>query len=218
MRESREVLGERWLECFLSAPVWRFALPAGMVASAGWVGLLVPSVDRVGRYFPLTIAAPIQGDGIDVPAALVQALPWLDSIEALALDALRPKLDFDAFDQRLAQMPLAIDAPALAAPASSDDTVPLGLPQASFEAWQLAPEDSEAALQQTLLTGLPGRRASSAVWLTKGGETHAPCLACAAVRFRANASAPCWTALARPLLDASVSYQYALLHSPKSPG
>ena len=49
MRESREVLGEHWLECFLSMPDWRFALPAGMVSSAGWVGLLVPSVDRVGQ-------------------------------------------------------------------------------------------------------------------------------------------------------------------------
>jgi type VI secretion system protein ImpM len=175
MRESREVLGERWLECFLSMPVWRFALPAGMYSSAGWVGLMVPSVDRVGRYFPLTIAAPIQQDGIDVPSTLAQALPWLESIEALALDALRPELDFDAFDQRLAQLPLAIDVPA--APASDDDTVPMGMPQGSFEVWQFAPEGAEAPLQQTLQEGLPGRRASSALWLTKGGETHAPCFA-----------------------------------------
>jgi type VI secretion system protein ImpM len=175
MRESREVLGERWLECFLSAPVWRFALPAGMVSDAGWVGLLVPSVDRVGRYFPLTVAAPIQEDGIDVPATLARALPWLDSIEALALDALKPELDFDAFDQRLAQSPLSIEI--ARKEGSSDDTVPIGTPQAAFEVWQFAPEGADTALQQTLRTGLPGRRASSAVWLTQGGETHAPCLA-----------------------------------------
>jgi type VI secretion system protein ImpM len=176
MRESREVLGEHWLECFLSMPVWRFALPAGMVSSAGWVGLLVPSVDRVGRYFPLTIAASIQQDGIDVPSTLARALPWLDSIEALALDALKPELDFDAFDQRLAQLPLAIDVPA--APASDEDTVPMGTPpQGSFEVWQFAPKGTKASLLQTLQGGLPGRRASCALWLTQGGETHAPCLA-----------------------------------------
>src|SRR6185436_4475037 len=50
MRESREALGERWLECFLSAPVWRFVLPAGMYSKPGWVGIMLPSVDRVGRY------------------------------------------------------------------------------------------------------------------------------------------------------------------------
>jgi type VI secretion system protein ImpM len=175
MRESREALGERWLECFLSAPVWRFAVPAGMVSGAGWVGLIVPSVDRVGRYFPLTLAAPIPEDGIDVPSTLAKAMPWLDSIEVLALDALRPELDFDAFDQRLAQLPLSVDVAALEA--SSDDTVPLGTPQASFQVWQFAPEASAADLQQTLQAGLSGRRASSAVWLTKGGEAHPPSLA-----------------------------------------
>ena len=174
VRESRERLGERWLECFLSMPVWRFALPAGMYSSAGWVGLMVPSVDRVGRYFPLTIAASIQEDGIDMPATLARALPWLDSIEALALDALRPELDFDAFDQRLAQLPLSIEVARTAG--SSDDTVPLGMPQAAFEVWEFPPELAQAALQQALQAGLPGRRASSALWLTKGGETHAPCL------------------------------------------
>jgi type VI secretion system protein ImpM len=175
VRETRERLGERWLECFLSMPVWRFALPAGMYSRAGWVGLMVPSVDRVGRYFPLTIAAAIPHDGIDVPSTLAKALPWLDSIEALALDALRPELDFDAFEQRLAQSPLSIDVATAAA--SSDDTVPLDTPQASFDVWQLAPEASAAALHQTLESGLPARRPSAALWLTRGGETHAPCLA-----------------------------------------
>jgi type VI secretion system protein ImpM len=175
IRESRERLAGRWLECFLSMPVWRFALPAGMYSSAGWVGLIVPSVDRVGRYFPLTLAAAIRQDGIDVPSTLARAQPWLDAIEALALDALRPELDFDAFDQRLAQLQLAIDVPA--APASNDDTVPMGMPQGSFEVWQFAPKDPEAPLRQTLERGLLGRRASSALWLTKGGEAHAPCLA-----------------------------------------
>src|SRR6185295_14232152 len=45
MRDSRETLGERWLECFLSAPVWRFVLPAGMYSKPGWVGIMLPSVD-----------------------------------------------------------------------------------------------------------------------------------------------------------------------------
>ena len=167
MRESRERLGERWLECFLSAPVWRFVLPAGMYSGAGWVGLVVPSVDRVGRYFPFTIAAPIAQDGIDVPATLVKALPWLDSIEALALGALRPELDFDLFDQQLAGMPLPAAVAALAP--LNDDTVPLGGTQASFQV---------VSLKEVLDHGLPGnRRQSSAVWATNGGETHAACLA-----------------------------------------
>jgi type VI secretion system protein ImpM len=164
MSESREVLGARWLECFLSAPVWRFAVPAGMFSKAGWVGLILPSVDRVGRYFPLTIAAPVREDSIDVPATLSKALRWLDSINSLALEALAPELDLDAFDRRLAELPMPGDVPVAAAP--DDDTVPLGASQASFQVWQLPAN----------ITNL-GLRASSALWMTRGGETLAPCLA-----------------------------------------
>jgi type VI secretion system protein ImpM len=164
MRESRERLGERWLECFLSMPVWRFVLPAGMYSAAGWVGLMLPSVDRVGRYFPLTIAASIPQDGIDVPATLARALPWLDSVEALALGALRPELDLDLFDQQLAGLPLPAEVASLAP--MNDDTVPLGIPQASCQVFQVD------TLKEILEKGFAGQRQSSAVWATNGGETQ----------------------------------------------
>jgi type VI secretion system protein ImpM len=175
MRDSREALGERWLECFLSAPVWRFALPAGMYSKPGWVGLVAPSVDRVGRYFPLTLAAPLHHESIDLPASLAAALPWLDSLEALALEALTPELDFDAFDQRLAALALPAGLPAAAAP--SDDTVPLGAAAPTFQVWTLENGDSV-----TRVLSEPSRalRAASVLWLTLGGETLAPCLAACA--------------------------------------
>jgi len=178
MRESREALGVRWLECFLSAPVWRFVLPAGMYSKPGWVGLVVPSVDRVGRYFPLTLAAPLHHESIDLPASLARALPWLDSLESLALEALTPELDFDAFDQRLAALALPAGLPAAAAP--SDDTVPLGAAQSSFEAWQFAPDVSDDTVTRVLMEPSRALRAASAIWLTRGGETLPPCLAACA--------------------------------------
>src|SRR5690242_5843652 len=51
---------EEWLQAFLSAPASRFALGPGVPfdLSPGYAGVLVPSVDRVGRYFPLTVARP----------------------------------------------------------------------------------------------------------------------------------------------------------------
>ena len=54
---SRALMGEAWLPAFLEAPVWRFALPAGMCGAQAVLGLMLPSVDRAGRYFPLTFAA-----------------------------------------------------------------------------------------------------------------------------------------------------------------
>jgi type VI secretion system protein ImpM len=167
--QSREALGARWLECFLSAPVWRFVVPAGMFSRLAWLGLIVPSVDRVGRYFPLTIAASVGTGNIDVPSTLAKARPWFDSLEALALEALTPELDLELFDAKLAKLAVPEGLPVVLP--LRDDTVPLGVPEAIFLVWQLAPDCSETALARLLEGGLLGSRAASALWMTKGGET-----------------------------------------------
>jgi len=58
MRDGREQLGERWLDIYLTAPVLRFAWAPGVIDSRWWFGVLMPSCDSVGRYFPLVIAQP----------------------------------------------------------------------------------------------------------------------------------------------------------------
>jgi type VI secretion system protein ImpM len=56
---AREALGDRWTDCYFTAPIWRFSLPAGLAGPNGALGVMMPSVDRVGRQFPLTIAQPV---------------------------------------------------------------------------------------------------------------------------------------------------------------
>jgi len=58
MRDLPAVLGPRWLETYLTAPVLRFAWAPGVVDAQWWFGLLMPSCDSVGRYFPLLIIQP----------------------------------------------------------------------------------------------------------------------------------------------------------------
>jgi type VI secretion system protein ImpM len=58
MRTGREQLGDRWLDVYLTAPLLRFAWAPGIVDTQWWFGLLMPSCDSVGRYFPLVIAHP----------------------------------------------------------------------------------------------------------------------------------------------------------------
>jgi type VI secretion system protein ImpM len=62
MPAGRRILGEAWEPAWLEAPVWRFALPPGGCGPDPVLGLWLPSVDRAGRYFPLTLAR-IGGDG-----------------------------------------------------------------------------------------------------------------------------------------------------------
>ena len=64
---SRAELGEEWQPAWLEAAVWRFALPPGLCGPELVVGLWLPSVDRVGRYFPLTFALVARsGDSIEM--------------------------------------------------------------------------------------------------------------------------------------------------------
>ncbi len=53
---SRVQLGARWQALYLNAPVWRFAFAPGVVDTQWWFGVLMPSCDNVGRYFPLVVA------------------------------------------------------------------------------------------------------------------------------------------------------------------
>lgn len=81
LAESRARLGADWLAAFLEAPVWRFALAPGLSGPRGAAGVLAPSVDAVGRHFPLTLAALT--DAPPDPGAS----PWHDALEAIAIDA-----------------------------------------------------------------------------------------------------------------------------------
>ena len=56
-----EKLGLRWDECYMNAPIWRFALCAGTVSKNHALGVMMPSVDRVGRKFPLILLTLVEG-------------------------------------------------------------------------------------------------------------------------------------------------------------
>src|SRR3954468_2213067 len=97
MQASREALGERWLALYLSAPIWRFQVGAGVCGPQGWRGLFFPSVDRVGRYFPLTLAFADAPFAASPPAQLTlttDETAWLAAEDA-ALAGLDPKLPVD---------------------------------------------------------------------------------------------------------------------------
>ena len=86
MAASQDRMGADWLPAFLESPIWCFALPPGLCGAGAVLGLLMPSVDRVGRYFPLTLAA-VFPPGARLPAPIV-ADPWLAAAEAAGRTAL----------------------------------------------------------------------------------------------------------------------------------
>lgn len=111
MHASKEQLGEAWLDAYLTGPVWRFVLDAGVCGDASYAGVLVPSVDRVGRYFPLTVVAQLTAGHCPLDVAC-GAGAWFEAAEALVIEALEAEaVDIDAFDERVAGLntPLAAE-------------------------------------------------------------------------------------------------------------
>lgn len=102
---SRQVLDADWLDIYLTSPIWRFVMTAGSCGDSPSAGILMPSVDKVGRYFPLTLAAII-GERIDLPYLFITQAGWFEALEELALDALEDDFQLDDLDRQLQQLTL----------------------------------------------------------------------------------------------------------------
>ena len=112
---SRATLGEQWQNAFLRAPIWRFWLGAEL-CGASVIGAFMPSLDGVGRYFPLTLfACADQGAAIPPPEIDAQD-EWFKGAEEFLIST----LDHDkTFEMTMAELE------ALAAPLQAE------LPKAS---------------------------------------------------------------------------------------
>ncbi len=96
-----ETLGERWEVCYMSAPVWRFTLPPDVVGPSGLRGVMMPSVDRVGRKFPLTLAGATTEMGL---ASHLAADGIFGELEDLVLSALEDDMTVEALKEGLGQI------------------------------------------------------------------------------------------------------------------
>ncbi|MGO9007326.1 MAG: type VI secretion system-associated protein TagF [Beijerinckiaceae bacterium] len=81
---SKTLVGEAWLEAYLSSPPWRFALDPGLFSEDGWLGVVVSSVDALDRCFPLTLATSSHAAFTDL-GRLFACESWMVQTETLAL-------------------------------------------------------------------------------------------------------------------------------------
>jgi type VI secretion system protein ImpM len=98
---SRQVLQESWLPSYLTSPLWRFVLSEAVCGSGAYAGVLAPSVDRVGRYFPLTVVTQIDVAACPLQFA-TQHTSWFDGLESLIITALEDSnLSLEWFDTQV---------------------------------------------------------------------------------------------------------------------
>jgi type VI secretion system protein ImpM len=93
---------EDWVAHYLEAPLWFFALGPHIASPNPWIGVLMPSVDSVGRYFPLTLAIElVPSDEATTEDALASMHRWWERSAKAALTALDSNLDASRFDASL---------------------------------------------------------------------------------------------------------------------
>lgn len=89
---------QNWHDAYLSSPIWQFATARGVWDEQAWCGIIMPSVDSIGRNFPLIIA--IQSDEI--------SMNLLDKIQNLAQMTL--STDFGDIEDWKKQILLSVDS------------------------------------------------------------------------------------------------------------
>lgn len=163
MAAGKRRAGPGWLDAYLTAPIWRFAATGACLGRSAAVGLVMPSVDAVGRHFPALLLHRMAGDA-GALTLLDAAHAWLSRAEALALDALETELTAAAVMSRLAELapPMAYGPPA---PGGMDDGPP----------WRVALDPVDAGPDARAYAGLGDcamRRALGpySVWTTAGSD------------------------------------------------
>lgn len=94
LASSREQIGTEWLDYFLTSPIFRFVISPGCLDNSSWAGIMVPSVDSVGRYFPLTIASPLSSE-TDIYQFLSSNVNWYKNLEGVAMQCLQQGISAD---------------------------------------------------------------------------------------------------------------------------
>lgn len=97
---SRHQMGERWQQAFLTAPVWRFWLGAGICGTTA-IGAIMSSLDGMGRYYPLTLHAIADAGFPIAPPDIETQDEWFGEAESFLLSTLAHDAAFDDVSQRL---------------------------------------------------------------------------------------------------------------------
>jgi len=169
MSVSREQLGEDWLNYYLTSPVWHFALSPGICFTNAVSGVMIPSMDEVGRYFPLTLAHA--GNHL-VWDAYLNGKEWHDDAEKTLISALDEDTAYTKLvdSLELLEMPDFQGLPEYQTQASTT-----GLDKAF-----MVPLSGDAEIPN-MLAGLLDKTytrllGNYSLWWTKGSEYVEPCL------------------------------------------
>jgi len=118
-------LGPDWRRLFHSTTAWRFVVGKGVWGPTALAGVLLPSRDRVGRSFPLIIAAQLQRFSGQL-RDLCEDDSWFTAAEALAETSGKADFDMQRFIEGIKRLRTPF-ADKRSTRAIGDDTAPTSL-------------------------------------------------------------------------------------------
>jgi len=169
---SREVLAEAWLDYYLSSPIWRFALSADVAGPLPSSGVLMPSVDAAGRYFPFTLATFLPAE-VNLFQLAGGSQAWYEASETVALSVLADAPPtIDSLDEQVSALGLLAESTTLLPDNAVTDTI-----GADHRAWHLTMPSGNAVADALLamtkrLTEL--RFESYSLWWSSGSVEMEP--------------------------------------------
>lgn len=164
---SQEQIGEHWLNIYLTSPIWRFAVSKGAIDNRQWAGVMMPSVDRVGRYFPFSVVTCLP-DHVSVLDFISNQSVWFKQVEGIALQALHGELNADDAIQAINEVPLSIEQAYQKRLVNHSLNMVVAVRDEQSNHMSVMPQLFESCLNSMMT--------SFSVWSTEGSEYVAPCV------------------------------------------
>ncbi|MDE1465476.1 type VI secretion system-associated protein TagF [Spartinivicinus poritis] len=173
---SQKVLADQWLTLYLNAPVWRFVLSDGVCGEGIWYGVIIPSMDKVGRYFPLTFAGHIQ-QKISPMKLMAECGYWIERLEDIAYSVLDDDFDLETMEQDLNKLgnPTIRQVDDLFTGSSSTKMHSRPHLQVALDAGKIRPLQAMPAVTEYLINKLFN---SYSFWWTQGTTQIQPAFLC----------------------------------------
>jgi len=168
---SRDTLSSDWQAAFLSAPIWRFWL-GPEICGATVAGVFMPSLDGVGRYYPLTLFAYADPGQTIAPPDIDAQNEWYHAAEDYLLTTLDKEASFERTTSALDQLP---PPAAMAACTPQGDMVRVANGTLAAHATDNTLPDLFAALRTANFASI---YSAASFWWTIGGGDYQPLALC----------------------------------------
>ena len=108
LSSAKQQLGDDWMTHYLTTPIYHYVLSSDIYGGRTWLGVIMPSVDSAGRYYPMTLCRSFTSE--DSPLVLLNKFRhWLEEAEKLLLSTLNQNATLEIFEQEFKRLAISAE-------------------------------------------------------------------------------------------------------------